>query len=163
MKSQLRIFILKSPIRIISFFSWERFSRSGPMHSFANSVTGTFRCLYAPNNFVFLITQKVDPISFFLYSFRSFCVLHLNFLSVYNKVPPFEDVASRASHRYNLEGQYLIKWFYLFLVYTQCSNFSYFRLVLTIFYQILHIIKSDKRKWRNVHMEIQIGSWWNST
>ena len=87
------------------------------MQSFVNSVTGTFGCLYMqPIILSFLwgsmISGKVHFNFLSLYSFRTFGVLYFNLSSIYIKVQYFEAGV-------NISGQYLIKRFYLFLVYTQ--------------------------------------------
>ena len=99
------------------------------MQSFVNSVTGTFGCLYMqPIILSFLwgsmISGKVHFIFLSLYSFRTFGVLYFNLSSIYIKVQYFEAGV-------NISGQYLIKRFYLFLVYTQwfqvlCACFENF-------------------------------------
>ena len=137
--------------KIFFFLRWS-FYRGGPMQSFVNSVTGTFGCLYMqPIILSFLwgsmISGKVHFIFLSLCSFRTFGVLCFNLLSIYIKVQYFEAVV-------NISGQYLIKRFYLLLVYTQWFHFG---LVLTIYYQILQMIKVIWKS-RNIHMEAQIGS-----
>ena len=59
-----------------------------------------------------MISGKVHFIVLYLYSFKTFGVLYFNFSSIYVKVEYF--VAG-----VNISGQYFIKRFYLFLVYTQ--------------------------------------------
>ena len=50
---QLRTFILKSPMRIIFFFSNESFSNNADVKSSMNSRIETFACLYTQSTIVF--------------------------------------------------------------------------------------------------------------